>query len=107
MSHARARPAPHLLTLLADGGAQLQSGHDEASPVVWASDSDPDFLEEMGGQEFLDENDIAEVLEYLVDEGHMSDAEADACEVDIETLGPGDDEDEDEGEESDTEEQAA
>lgn len=104
MSHARGQRRRFLLTLLADGGAQLQEGSD-SGPIVWASDTDPEFLEEMGGQEFLDENDIAETLEYLVDEGYLTDAEADRCEIDIETLEAGPDEEGeaeegDEGEES-------
>jgi hypothetical protein len=83
--HRGRRTRQVLLTLLANGGAELNL-NDENGPLLWASDSDEDFLEEMAGQEFLDENDIPEVLEYLVDEGYLTDAEADAAEIDIETL---------------------
>ncbi len=71
-----------VLTLLAEGGANLTDG----SRTMWASDSDEEFAEEFAGREMLDENDLAELLEYLVDTGVLSEEEADDCEVDIETL---------------------
>jgi hypothetical protein len=81
MSGSRRGPEV-LLTLLAEGGANLTIG----GKSTWASDSDEEFAEEFAGREMLDENDIGELLEYLVDTGTLSEDEADECEIDIETL---------------------
>ncbi len=56
---------------------------------VWASDSDADLVEELGTDK-VERDDIGDVLDYLVDQKYMTDAEADDCPVD-----EGTDEDED------------
>lgn len=49
----------------------LQDGH-----TVWSSDADAEVLEAFGADEFT-EDDIPEVLDYLVDNGFMTSEEAD------------------------------
>jgi len=91
------------LILTHNGGAELVDL--TAQQTVWASDSDDDFREEF--VEFLDENDIEAVLDWLIDNDHLSDEEADMAEISIESLegekpgGPGDDEDDDDDDEED------
>lgn len=67
----------------------------------WASDSDPDVLEELG-HDYIRDEDIGEVLEYLVSARQLSQDEADECAVDS----PDDDDEEDEdGDEDDDEDE--
>jgi hypothetical protein len=105
MGHARRKPqteAPFTLTLLSNGGAELTRN----TVQVWASDSDDEFAEQFG-EEFLDENDTEAILEYLVEAGRLSDDEADAAEIEVETLErpPGDDDEEDEDDDEDEEDE--
>lgn len=59
----------------------------------WASDSDPDVLEELG-HDYIRDEDIGEVLDYLVAAEHLTEEESDECAVDSP-------EDEDDGDEDD------
>jgi hypothetical protein len=81
------------LLLNAEGGAELLSSR---GSTLWASDSDEEFQEAFADREILDENDIDDVLEYLVDAGELTEREADDCTIEVESLaGPGDEDDED------------
>lgn len=85
MGHYRNRPARALLlTLQASGGAILTPLRSPGM-VLWSSATDKEFLEEFASS-VVDENDVAELTEYLVDEGHLSAVEAERLEVDIEVL---------------------
>ncbi len=67
------------LIYTADGAAQLVRG----DSVLWDSMDDLDFRDEFG-EEILDpENDeeIDEVLDYLIDQGMISSAQADTIEI--------------------------
>lgn len=69
------------LELTEYGTAQLL----EDGKVVWASDADATFKDEFK-EEFLTMDDTAEILEFLVDEGHIDDEEADSIEIFEKTL---------------------
>jgi hypothetical protein len=66
------RSTPLELILRAHGPCELLNSRDE---TLWASDSDDDFREEFN-DEFLREEDIGDILEYLVDAELISDDEA-------------------------------
>jgi hypothetical protein len=87
------------LILTANGGAEVVDLDEEKQ--VWASDSDDLFREEF--PDFLEENDLEHVFDYLTEHDVMSEEEADTAEVSMESLkeGPGD---EDDDEEDDAEE---
>jgi hypothetical protein len=76
----RPEPVPHVLVLKADGGAELQ--HNEKT--LWASDSDPDFAEAFGGHDIFEDEDVPDLLDYLVEADLLDDDEADDCEIDTE-----------------------
>ncbi len=63
---------PLELVLRAHGPCELLNSNDD---TLWASDSDDDFREEFNN-EFLDEEDIGEILEYLEDSGILTEDEA-------------------------------
>ena len=77
----------HELILTATGGAELIAHQPSGSTTLWASDADEDFKEEF--PDLLDENDANGVFDYLVEEGHLSDDEADAAELSIEQIEDG------------------
>jgi hypothetical protein len=83
------------LILTANGGAEVVD-LDEGQQL-WASDSDDHFLEEF--PDFLDENDVEHVFDYLVGADVMSEEEADEAQVSMESLkeGNGDEDDDDDG----------
>lgn len=66
--------------------------------TLWASDSDDDFKEEF--PDFIDEDDLEHVLDFLVEREVLTEDEADQAEVSMESLpeamaaANGDDEDE-------------
>lgn len=62
---------------------------DSQGHTLWASDADEAFKDEFG-DEFLDEEDDADILDYLVDAGHLTDEDADAVEIMVSTLDTGD-----------------
>lgn len=66
------------LVITATGGAILEDKI--TSAVLWSGDDDPDFMEEFG-EDFLTPDDFEDVLEYLVDEGILTDEEANAAEL--------------------------
>lgn len=85
----------YLLKRTEDGKAELFAD----GLTLWSSDTDPDLLEALG-TDAVRNDDIGDVLNYLVDAGHLSEAEADDhCVVDSpedeDETPPGDDEDED------------
>ncbi len=77
------RVKPFQLVLRANGSAELLDRHDEQ---VWASDSDEDFQQDWAGSMFLKESDVEDVLEFLVEGGHLTEEEADDCEIEEESL---------------------
>jgi hypothetical protein len=96
-----ARKYPLELVLRAHGTAELV---DSDGTVLWVSDSDDQFKEEFT-DEFLTEDDIEEILDYLIDNGVLIEMEynalnSDRWDVKVETLNqaagePDDDEDDD------------
>lgn len=66
-----ARKYPLEIILRHTGQAELVDGNDD---VLWSSDSDPDFKDEVS-QEFLTEEDVDDILDYLAESGELSDAE--------------------------------
>lgn len=59
---------PLELVLLHTGGAELVDGNGD---VIWASSSDDDF-KEANSQEFLREDDVDDILEYLEEHGQLT-----------------------------------
>lgn len=96
------RTVPLELILRAHGPAELLNADGE---ILWASDSDEDFKEEFN-DEFLNEEDIGDILEYLEENDILSEREAnhfadESWEFNIETLDdtvkePDEEDDEDE-----------
>lgn len=70
------RPA-FQLTLTRGGGAEL-TDH-ETGETVWASTDDADFMEEF--PDFLQQEDLADILDYLEETGELSARDADRCDV--------------------------
>jgi hypothetical protein len=81
------RTYPLELLLRAHGPAELLNAKEE---TLWASDADDDFREEFNN-EFLEEEDIGDILEYLLENDILSEKEFDHFanedwEANIETL---------------------
>lgn len=72
---------PVELILRANGSAELLRG----GTTIWASDSDESFKDEVT-EEFLNEEDVPDILDYLVDAGRLTEAEADACTIEEESF---------------------
>jgi hypothetical protein len=74
MSHNRRNRVVHELVVSATGTAELlREGNS-----VWLSDDDADLADEIGS-DFINASNIGKVLDYLVDIGMLSDAQADDC----------------------------
>lgn len=54
---------------------------------VWSSLEDEDFEAEFG-DDFLEYDDVADVLDYLEEIGELTAADADACQIEEEFLSP-------------------
>jgi len=67
------RTYPLELILRAHGPAELVNSDEE---TLWASDADDDFREDFN-DEFLEEDDIGDILEFLVENEIISDKEFD------------------------------
>lgn len=80
-----------ILVFCTGGQAQLEQNGD----IVWYSDDDEDFREEIT-DEFLKEEDHKRILEYLVEEDYLTEDQAADCEIEVESLDEEDEEDEDE-----------
>lgn len=101
------RKTPLELILRAHGTCELLNADGD---TLWASDADDDFREEFN-DEFLNEEDIGDILEYLADHDILSHEEADRFanqqwEFNVETLedsvdDPEDDDDDGENEDFD------
>lgn len=99
------RTYPLELVLRAHGPAELLNADEE---TVWASDSDDDFREEFP-DEFLQEEDIEDILNFLCDAEIISEKEfqhfaREDWSVEVEILentvkGPGDDDSDDDDDE--------
>lgn len=80
-SKPRRRYAPERaafeLTLTRGGGAELTDN--ETGETVWASVDDPDFMEEF--PDFLERQDLADILDYLEEVGELTTREADHADV--------------------------
>jgi hypothetical protein len=97
------------------GGVELRAITDaseavnvnEVDTVIWASDSDPDFMDEFGDELLEPDADGERILEFLVDTDVLDDEEADEMRIfsealdarDVAAAGPGDDDDDDDDEE--------
>lgn len=89
------RKYPLKLILRAHGPAELVNSDDQ---TLWASDADDDFREEFN-DEFLREEDVEDILDYLFDAelisiNEMDNLSSDRWPVEIETLESSVDEDE-------------
>jgi TusA-related sulfurtransferase len=75
----RYRPerAAFQLTLTRGGGAELTDN--ETGDTVWASTDDPDFMEEF--PDFLHQDDLADILDYLEEVGELTPRDADRCDI--------------------------
>lgn len=98
------RKAPLELVLRAHGPVELLNADEE---TLWASDADDDFREEFN-DEFLQEEDIGDILEWLEENDILSESEAEnfvtsKWEFNIETMDQ-DDEEGDDNEEDDLDE---
>lgn len=71
----RRRPPPYHLELTRGGGARLTDPYD--GEIAWQSQDDLDFQAEF--EDFLTTEDLYDLLDYLVDVGELTEAEADAC----------------------------
>lgn len=71
-----------LLTLTAGGGAELEDLSE--GETVWTSQDDEDFREEF--PDFLQYDDVADILDYLEEIGELTGREADRCEIREESL---------------------
>lgn len=89
--------AAHQLLLRANGTAELL---DDRGDQVWASDSDEDFQDEWAGSMFLNESDVADILEYLIVHGELTERQADLCEIEEEAFSGESGEPEEEGAEA-------
>lgn len=70
-----------ILAFLAGGQVALEENGEQ----VWSSDDDDEFTQEFGDS-FHNVDDAEEIIEYLVDEGIVSEEEADTIEIDEESL---------------------
>jgi len=82
---ARSRATPYRLVLTRGGTAEL---YDPADDLVWASSEDQDFMADY--PDFLEQEDLEDILEFLVDVGELTDTEADQADVEEEFLTPAD-----------------
>jgi hypothetical protein len=81
----------HLLLLRDNGSVELYPTAAAAGEPLWNSDSDDDFKDQVS-DEFLTEADVGDILDYLVEQGELTDNEADACIVEEEAQAPGESE---------------
>jgi ABC-type phosphate/phosphonate transport system substrate-binding protein len=86
----------HILCFATGGQVQLE----ENGEIIWSSDDDEDFREEIT-DEFLDaEKDQERVLEYLVDAEILTQEQAENIEIESESLEADEDQDDDADEET-------
>jgi hypothetical protein len=100
------------------GGVELRAVTDKDDPaldtVIWASDSDQDFMDQFGNEIFdsNDQEEVTKIMDYLVEADIIDDDEAPDLQIwsesldgrDVETVGaadPGDDDDDDDDDEED------
>jgi hypothetical protein len=90
------------------GGVELRAVTDKSDPaldtVIWASDSDQDFMDEFSNEIFdaKDQEEVAEIIDYLVEADVIDDDEAEGLQIwsealdgrDVESVGTGPDDDE-------------
>jgi hypothetical protein len=72
----------YTLILRANGTAELE---DARGRQIWASDADEEFKDEVSA-EFLNEEDVVSILDFLVASDLLTDEEADACVIEEESL---------------------
>lgn len=83
-------PNAHTLVFLHNGRVALQ---DRRGDDLWKSDTVPQFAEDLS--KFVSVDDSKDVLEWLVEQGIVTDTEADRLEIEEDSLEEDDDEDED------------
>ena len=72
-----------------DGGVELRALDDNSEQldtVIWASDSDPDFMDKFKDELLEPEKDTADILDYLVDKNIIDYDEAAEVEIYEESL---------------------
>lgn len=74
----------HKLVLTQNGAAMLFADQDETK-MQWSSDDDEGFAEEFT-DDFLNEEDVEDILDYLVENGYLDDDEARELEIEEESL---------------------
>lgn len=91
------------------GGVELRavtSDEPELDSVIWASDSDQDFMDEFSNEIFDPDQDAEKIMDYLISADVIDDDEADELRIvsealdgrDVDRVGdgdPGDDDDDD------------
>jgi len=70
---------PFRLVLTRGGGAELVDVDDDGEEVVWSSEEDEEFREEF--KDFLTQEDVFDILDYLECIGELTRHEADECDV--------------------------
>lgn len=75
---------PLTLVFLVGGQAVLEEGEGESTEIVWASDDDEDFSEQFPDG-FLTETDKEAVLNYLVDEDLIDEADLPDILIEVES----------------------
>jgi hypothetical protein len=81
------------------GGVELRAVTEgKLDTVVWASDSDQDFMDEFGNEIMAADDDAEQVIDYLEDQEIITEEEAGELEIydeslDSSDLDPGDDDD--------------
>lgn len=72
---------PFTLVLTLGGGAQLEDADGE---LVWSSDDDEDYPEHF--PDFLQEQDVGQLLSYLVEIDLLDEDEADEADIEVESI---------------------
>lgn len=75
---------PLTLVFLVGGQAVLEEGEGDSAELIWASDDDDDFIEQFPDG-FLTENDKEAVLNYLVDEDVIEEADLPDVLIEVES----------------------
>lgn len=65
------------------GGVEVRAPteSDHTDVLVWASDNDPDFMDEFPNELLTPDQDAGKILEYLVDADVINEEEADSVEI--------------------------
>jgi hypothetical protein len=83
---------PLELVFKAGGGVELRepTDNEHIDAILWASDSDADFMDAFPHELLRSQEDAEKVMAYLIEKGELTDDEADNLEIFDESVGPGD-----------------